>query len=100
MPLNDLLADRETYSRAGLAFLRAQALEHLENPVPILGGDADSVVIHRKPPLSIRILGRDAYARRFLASKLYGIADQVLGQFSQLLFVSPNCSQIAAIPTI
>ena len=50
MPLDDLLADGQSYAGATILFAFVQPLEHAENSSEVLRVNSDSVVLHRKQP--------------------------------------------------
>src|SRR5262249_27784366 len=47
--LDDLLADRQADAGARELVARVQAAEHLEDPLGVVGVDAQAVVLHRDP---------------------------------------------------
>src|SRR5580698_7141896 len=61
--LDDLLADRQPKSGAGVARLGVQALEGLENPIEIALLDTQAVVAHAKAPKLARLRRRYVNAR-------------------------------------
>src|SRR5215210_5229998 len=48
---DDLLAQREPDARSGVLGAGVQPLEHEKDPIPVLVGDADAVVLHRELPV-------------------------------------------------
>ena len=92
MVFNDLLAQGQ--AEAGtLVFLgRMEALEDQEDPLDLVGRDADPIVLHTELPglgLLVRRLtgamraGGHVDARRFFVAELDGIPQQVLKELDQ-----------------
>ncbi len=93
MPLHHPLADRQPHPRAGVLVPPVQPLEDLEDPLPVLGRDADAIVAHREDPLLTGPLGRDVDARRAVA-ELQRVADQVLEELDELDRVGEHRGQV------
>src|SRR4030095_1203504 len=63
MPLDDLLADRQTDAGSWVRTAVVQALEDDEDPLKILRLDADAVVAHAEDPVPIAGARRDVQQR-------------------------------------
>src|ERR1035441_1380499 len=77
MPLDDFLADGQADARARIDLAGMQPLEDLEYPVKILRLDANPIIAHGEYPAPILLLSADMDARRRLAVKLEGVANEV-----------------------
>ena len=78
-PVNfdDALYQRQ--ADAGAIDAGIEAIEQVENPLMVIGGDADAVVAHETVDLAIVALRPDLDARRFLiAHELDCVVEQVL----------------------
>src|ERR1035437_8316909 len=82
LALDNFLTKRKTDASTG-NFASMQAFEHAEHPVGVLRIDTDSVVPHRKQPPFRVSLRRDMDSRRFLASVLDRIGNEVLEKLHQ-----------------
>ena len=70
-------ADCQADSSAGILIVVVQALKDFENLGSVWGGNADAVVAHFKDPFAIGLVSRHVDLRRFLATVLQRIADNV-----------------------
>jgi len=82
LALDDLLTSARPMPVPEISF-PWQAPEHAEHPAGVLRIDTDSVVPHRKQPPFAVSLRRDMDSRRFLASVLDRIGNQVLEKLCQ-----------------
>src|ERR1035441_282729 len=82
LALDDLLAKRQTDARTG-DFAPMQAFKHAEHPLGVSRFDPDSVVPHGKQTSFPVSLGRNMDSRRFPASELDRIRNQVLEKLRQ-----------------
>ena len=76
--LDDLAAHRQPDAGSRIGLLGVQALEDDEDPIGVLGVDADAVVRAAEAPEVVLAAGREAYRGRLGAAKLDGVGDQVL----------------------
>ena len=81
--LDDLAAHREPDPGPRVDVPGVQALEDDEDPVGVLGVDADAVVGHGELPALAVAARRDAHQRRLVAVELDRVGDQVLEHESE-----------------
>src|ERR1043166_5258505 len=84
MTFDDLLADRETKSRAGILLARVQTFEQHEDALEMFRRDTDTVVAHREAPIVAVRLHLDAHHRRLWPLEFECIADEVLEHLPKL----------------
>ena len=75
--------------------MRLQPLEDFKNSAVEFGFDADAVVADGELPTLVGFLRGDRHARTPVASKLHGIADEVLEERLQLRRIGPNDREFA-----
>src|SRR5271155_3861333 len=93
MPLHDFLANGQADARSGVFRLGMKALKDYEDPVAMLGRDANAVVAYGYLPVPSILLNGDTHARRFVSAELQGISEQVLKQLAELHGVAKNRGQ-------
>src|SRR5271165_2375706 len=81
---DNLFADGQPDSAAGIFRMRMQAPENNEHVLLILGCDANAVVLHREDPFLSYLFRADSNRGRFGTAKLDGVADEVLKYLHQL----------------
>src|SRR5579863_3386009 len=96
MVLDDLLADRQADTAAGIFRPGVQAFENSEDNFGVFGSDADSVVGDQEHPLPVLFFPGDANHRRGCAAKFDGVGDQVLQDLHQLRFVRGDYGELGA----
>src|ERR1039457_6605426 len=89
LALDNLLTKRQTDASTG-AFSSMQAFEHSEHAAGVLRTDTNSVFPHRKQPRFRASLRRDMDSRRFLASVLDRIGNEVLEKLHQYNLIGRN----------
>jgi hypothetical protein len=94
VPFDDLLADRQADARAGVLVARVEALEDPEDPILIVGGNADAVVADRDDPFGVTALRSQMDGGSGVAAELDCVADQVLEQVDELRLVAENGGEL------
>ena len=84
VPLDDLLADRQSDAIAGIFGAGMQSLENDEDVLGVLLGYTNAVVGHREDPFRTLFLRRDLNDWGLGATKLDGVSDKVLEHLLQL----------------
>src|SRR5205085_4707836 len=77
LSFDDLLADRQADSAAGIFSPGMQALEDRKDHVRMLGINADAVVGHREHPFLACLAGTDMNLRRIRSVELNGVSNQI-----------------------
>ena len=83
MPLDDTLAQSETYS--GATFIAAEPPEHGKDLCLVLGCDTNAIVFHRNFNHAAVFSSRDLHPWRSSGAMLYRIREQVLEYMNNLL---------------
>src|SRR3954463_7981588 len=91
--LNNLFADGQTHASSRILLACVQPLEDHENSVEELGINSNTIVLHKKLPLSALFRGSNMDFRRILTVELDGIGDQVLKYLDNLHRITPNLRQ-------
>src|SRR5579863_254394 len=94
---DDLLADRKPDPVAGIFLASMQASENHKYAFGMLGGDADSVVRHRKYAFLPRQLCADSNQRRLGTAKLDCVPDQILKYLHQLGTIGHQHGKLSAL---
>ena len=84
MPLNHLLADRQTNARAGIDCFGVQPLKDDEDTFGILGLDSDAVVLEGKDPLIAAYYRGNMDPRWLLSAVFDAVTDQILKDRNKL----------------
>src|SRR5438876_10579894 len=84
MAFDNLLANRQANTRAGVLPAGVQALKDAKDTLGILRVEANAVILHREPPGVALRLDSDMHLRRTLTAVFEGVPDQVLQEPGQL----------------
>jgi hypothetical protein len=93
--LHDPLAQGQTDPGSRVAVTGVEALEELEDPLPILGLDTDPVVAYAELPAILNLSCLDLDPRSVLARELDAVANEVLEELNELPCITQNTWQAA-----
>src|SRR5262245_234281 len=88
MPLDNLLADREAHSGAGILLPGVKTLKQNEDALEVFRVDANAIIPYVKNPVTIFPVGANMNFGPSLAAELNGVTDKVLKKLAQLDAIS------------
>src|ERR1039457_557517 len=88
--LDNLFADRQPNTIAGIFGARVQTLKDYKNILRTLRRNSDPVIAHAKQPVPVGFFSLHGNQRRFFAAELDGVSDQILNHLSHLCAVGPD----------